>query len=356
MNASDTENRTESSLDESSLADTVYWIEASMELTVLAMGLVGNILSLLVMVKHKWGGDSNTTRLILINLAISDTIMIITHLFNQKFTVDLLNTDIRAISEFGCKAFFVFYRSSKMASSWFVVGICFERFIAVTYPFKVKDIITPIRTKFYILINYTVMIAFNSVYSFTNGIKNGRCKSYLGVKKETMYQSFVMAELITYMICPIILLNIFTPFIIKCLIQHQQHQRTLTNNMSMNGRNGRPNIDLMRNTACLLTIVLAYIILLSPMAIFKQLDYWHGLDEQTSFLFKEISQRLEQLNYAINFFLYICSSMKFRHCLKELFWSKRRHGVCQESSSQSKTSFKTHYIHIWQRNIYTINK
>jgi hypothetical protein len=56
---------------------------------------------------------------------------------NAKNMIAII-TYIRAISSFGCKLSFWIFRTGKMMSSWFVVCICVERFVAVLFPFKVK--------------------------------------------------------------------------------------------------------------------------------------------------------------------------------------------------------------------------
>jgi uncharacterized membrane protein len=47
------------------------------------------------------------------------------------FIIQFFGRDIRAISSFGYKLLFWFFRTGKMMSSWVVVCFCVERFVAV---------------------------------------------------------------------------------------------------------------------------------------------------------------------------------------------------------------------------------
>lgn len=303
------------------IKSVMYWIEIILELCVLVAGVTGNLLSQVVMVKKKWRGECRTTRCILVSLAMSDNIMLLTHVFNQSSTWHLLGTDLRALSSFGCKTFYVLYHSSKMTSSWFVVGLCFERLIAVTCPFKANEIITPLKLSVSISLNYIIIITYNSVFSFATGIRNDQCiKDNYNSNNEQTYKAFLLTSLFIYIIVPMLLLLIFTPFIVHKLIQHYNRQKNLSKSFDGDRKNNRHLNSLIRNTACLLSVIIGYIILLTPMAVFQQLLYWQQIQKQPllDFVLKKVAQRLEQLNYAVNFFLYICTSPQFRAGLKEL--------------------------------------
>lgn len=299
----------------------MYWIEIILEICVLIAGVTGNLISQIVMVKQKWRGECKTTRRILVSLAMSDNIMLLTHVFNLSSLWHFLGTDLRALSSFGCKTFYVLYHSSKMISSWFVVGLCFERLIAVTRPFQANEIITPLKLSISIGLNCIIFITFNSIFSFATGIRNGQCvKDNYNSNNEQTYKAFLLASLFMYIIAPALLLLIFTPFIVHKLIQHYNRQKNMNKSLDSDRKNNRHLNDLIRNTACLLSVIIAYIILLTPMAVFQQLMYWQQIQKQPllDFVLKKIAQRLEQLNYAVNFFLYICTSPQFRRGLKEL--------------------------------------
>ncbi|XP_050409643.1 growth hormone secretagogue receptor type 1-like, partial [Patella vulgata] len=106
----------------------------------LVIGLSGNTLTIIVMLSQQFRKMSFSV--ILVALALSDTTLIIMLPFNKGFVREILGVDIRALSSAGCKLFFFMFRSAKMTSSWFVVFLCLEKFVAVWFPLKIKFICT----------------------------------------------------------------------------------------------------------------------------------------------------------------------------------------------------------------------
>ena len=102
------------------------------------IGILGNSMSIIIMNQKYFRRQSIS--LILTCLAISDSAVLLLFVFNKKFMMEFLDRDARALSQEGCVLFFWIFRTSKMTSSWFVVLISIERFIAVWFPFKSKEI------------------------------------------------------------------------------------------------------------------------------------------------------------------------------------------------------------------------
>ena len=102
------------------------------------IGILGNSMSIII-INQKYFRKQSIS-LILTCLAISDSMVLLLFVFNKKFMMEFLDRDARAISQECCVIFFWIFRTSKMTSSWFVVLISIERFIAVWFPFKSKEI------------------------------------------------------------------------------------------------------------------------------------------------------------------------------------------------------------------------
>ena len=102
------------------------------------IGILGNSMSIIIINQKYFRRQSIS--LILTCLAISDTVVLLLFVFNKKFIMEFLDRDVRALSQGGCAFFFWIFRTSKMTSSWFVVLVSTERFIAVWFPFKSKEI------------------------------------------------------------------------------------------------------------------------------------------------------------------------------------------------------------------------
>ena len=106
----------------------------------LVIGLLGNLMSIVVLTRREF--SNMTMRIIIIALAISDTILIIMHPHNKPYVRSFLGADVRSHDLTSCKVFYWFFRTAKMTSSWLIVLISMERFVAVWFPLKAKFINT----------------------------------------------------------------------------------------------------------------------------------------------------------------------------------------------------------------------
>ena len=106
----------------------------------LVIGLFGNFMSIVFMTRQEF--SKMPMRIIIIALAISDTIVIIMHPHNKPYVRSFLGADVRSYNVTSCKVFYWFFRTAKMTSSWLIVLISMERFVAVWFPLKAKFINT----------------------------------------------------------------------------------------------------------------------------------------------------------------------------------------------------------------------
>ncbi|XP_060572255.1 kappa-type opioid receptor-like [Ruditapes philippinarum] len=337
-----TKNSPMSSIDWEGEKKAMYNIEIILHCIFLVVGLVGNSLTIAVLIYKKW--KNIASRHILIALAVSDTAMICSHTFNQDFLQDLFKLDVRAFSDIGCKIFYIFYRTSKMTSSWFIVFLCIERFVAVKFPLKVKIIITEMRIKVYIIVVYLTMTGFAIILSFSTATENMICKKDAMVSNEKqMFQALMLVEMLLYSVGPICLMSVLTPIIILQLYKRYQYKKTLTNNVQTETgkeREIQQLQELLRTTTVLISVVAAFIICVTPITVFQQVKFWLHIKKKemertySIFVFRETSQRLEQINYSINFFLYILTSNTFRKTVLEMLHLKQN---IERTSSKSQT-------------------
>ncbi|KAK3092528.1 hypothetical protein FSP39_004038 [Pinctada imbricata] len=290
---------------------------------VLIVGIVGNFLTIVIMASPKF--SKSTSRIYLIALALSDTTLILAQPFNLPSFIKLFGRDLKSLSDVGCKLYFIIRRSSKMTSSWFVVLLCIERFIAVWFPLKAKLICTSKVAVTSIALVYLTMISFTSSWSWASKIsENGRCFPDVYNKSNpaevALFGRMLKAGSSIYSIIPMILLSIFSPLIIYKVSSHSKKRL----HMSTNVQTSKAAWESSKITTMLLGIVAAYIILVLPITVLHNTAYELRLNafanNAVGFeIFKKISQFLEQLNYSINFFLYVLTSQKFRRCLVSLF-------------------------------------
>ncbi|XP_060075405.1 lysophosphatidic acid receptor 6-like [Ylistrum balloti] len=290
--------------------------------TFLLLGLTGNGLTIIIMTTRRYA--HLTSRLLLMALAISDSLLLLTQPLNKIFVIRLTGIDLRALSEAGCKIYFVFFKTGKMTSSWFVVLLCVERFVAVWFPFRAKRICTQRNTILSIISVYIFIGTYNSIWSPWSTIVNGKCHpdAYNASDPEdrATFGRFLIGGCSIYSFIPAVIMVILTPLIIKKLLDHKKKRNAIASNKN--------KVEETRITAMLLGIVTAYIILILPVTFLHVISFLLGVrafgQNPNGFLiFRDVTQILEQVNYAINFFLYVTTSQQFRQGLMDLLCCRR---------------------------------
>ena len=292
----------------------------------LVIGLFGNLMTIATMASKQF--SNLTSRYILIALAISDTTLILTQPFNKIWIINLLGTDIRsALSNVGCKIFFHIFRTSKMTSSWLVVLVCFERFVAVVFPLKAKLIINKRIIFVAIALDYLVIGIYNAVWTFSSGIVDGLCKPDL---PSIEHKIFVIVGCTIYSFIPSAILIVFTPQIMYTILKQVRIRRRFTSKQpaTPSSSTSRREEDMIRASIMVVCVMIAYVILVLPITIIHVYSAQIGVsafdvNSLGFFIFREVAQVLEQINYAINFFFYIMCSGRFRERVFEILHISR---------------------------------
>ena len=312
----------------------------------LVTGLFGNLFTMATMASSRF--KHLTSRYILIFLAISDTVLLLAQPFNKLWVINLFGTDLRALSQISCKAFFVIFRSAKMTSSWLVVLLCFERFVAVVFPLKAKSIIRKRLIFPAIALNYIIMLTYNSAWHFSSGVIDGVCKPDL---PSLRHKVFVTIGTTFYSLVPTALLMIFTPQIIIRLIHQQSIRRQLSTRGSRGEKTNRSAFrknerEMFRASVMVLGVMIAYIILIIPITTVHLYAFTAGVSAFDHgslgfFIYREIAQTLEQINYAVNFFFYVMCSFAFRQRVKEILCCTSCRSLNDGNNLINKGSFNT---------------
>lgn len=287
----------------------------------LAVGLLGNISVIIVMGTSHF--RTTTTAVYLIALAVSDTHFILLFPFTKSFTQELFGQDIRALSITGCRAFFCIFRSAKIFSSGLVILIAVERFIVIWFPLRARRILTRKFAVIFVLILLFVVFIFAGLWTLTTSIVDGVCipNSPTDENKD-MSAVFVVAGALVYNVVPSLLLIFLTPLTIFRLLRHRSSRRKMTSDIANRCDETYPI------TRMLLAIMIAYLILVTPISIAHSVAFFTGenIFESTNknfIIFREIAQIFEQLNFVLNFFIYVSFNSTFRHHFCKLFCKRK---------------------------------
>lgn len=281
--------------------------------TILIIGVFGNTMTLLTVTSKSFA--NLTSRYILVALALSDTMLIVLQPLNKLFVRDLIGFDIRAYSDNGCKLFFWLFRTSKMTSSWLIVIMCFERFVAVVFPLQTKKIINKKIILLLILSDYLVIGTYNALWSFSSLIEDGICKpDVVFPDTKIKYRDFLVTGISLFTFIPMTFMGFFTPVIIWKLIKKRQKRRTT---QRMGGKVSSKDSKEIKASVVLVAVVAAFTFLVLPIAVMFYIAFWRSfsafeVNDLPFFICREVAQILEQVNYSINFFLYILCSEMFR--------------------------------------------
>lgn len=153
---------------------SIGYLEIIITLLLFLVGVTGNLLTVMVMCTKYFRRMAISVTLTA--LALSDLIFSLMFPLNKLFIRDWFGTDVRSLSSAGCKVFFWVFRMSKMTSSWFVVLISLERFIATVFPLKAKGISTKLSNAICVGMIYVSLGTYIGVWgSYTDKMLDGKC-------------------------------------------------------------------------------------------------------------------------------------------------------------------------------------
>ncbi|XP_052777576.1 neuromedin-U receptor 2-like [Mya arenaria] len=348
-------------------SETVKYLWKIIPLVVVIIGLCGNILTVIILLRQR--RKTSSTALFLFTLAISDTITLLSSPIRNWLLRGIEEKDVRNMSELGCKFSNFFTYASVQFSSWILVGVTCERLISVVWPHRVRLGCTPraaIVTIFALLIPILGLNA-HMFYGHGNSSlvpRDGPCEPlYIGYSKfwdkYWPWIDFAVAYAVPFLFLAVS----NTVIIYKMHKTHRQRRR-----ISSVGKHGVDNSarDKKLVTIVLVILTVSFFICLTPVQIFFIYQpYWRErvfeeyfcqdwkrfAEETGKFqLVFAIVNLLSYINAGFNFFLYVISGSKFRHEVKALFMcTPSGDAVFGSSTSSSARRHLTHATSVQSR-------
>ncbi|KAJ8307207.1 hypothetical protein KUTeg_015291 [Tegillarca granosa] len=291
------------------------------------IGIIGNTLALIVL-SHK---DMKTsTNVYLSALAVSDTIKLINDFFYFVMLVlqsNKMDGNKMVISNFYPYAHYIF-QMSVCVTAWLTVSVAVERYIAVCYPTKAKEMCTIAKARIVstvvflsmILLTVPSALKYEAVLKYDR-LLNTSCytiePSTLG-KNDAFMEPYTWVQSSLRSIIPLIVLIFLNARIINALRQQRVKGKKLSS---------RNRITLM-----LIAIIIFFVVCIMPDAIMS-LFFGFGYIDESNYVkgIREITDSLLAINSAFNFVLYCSMSKVFRTTFEKIFRIKCPSIQCNQS-------------------------
>ena len=208
-------------------------------------------------------------------------------------------------------------------SSWIVLCMTLERFIAVNYPFK-KDLFCRPRNAVTVILVVFAVMSYSQIFRLIIMEKSDNQKlctapnRYLHIY---VAMHIYMYQLILQFMLPALLVLI-------CNLSILYKIRRLRYTVSKHGNTHAMRAYSKRNktTCMLLTVSFTYVVTLFPLVLVSLLMHVSVIVNKplATFLFfqfrniKDLLELISELNYGVNFYIYVMSGAQFRYELRHL--------------------------------------
>ena len=296
---------------------TKYWIPI-----LVPIGLVGNTLSFLVMIKPN--NRKISTCIYMAAISINDNMMM---LFIAHYWLSNA-LKIYEMHDIVCKNVDFWILMGLQNSTFQVIAMTFDKYIAIKWPHKAATYSTPRRAKITIIAVWVWAFIFNIPHFFFSKKIGDVCVAYgVGgvITKVYSWVTFSLNGLLAFTVL------IYMNYVIirKVRRSHKmfgnnegQVQGQIQGNTAFSKREQNMKNTEKQLTFMLLLVTTLFLILLFPTYARFVYGTFVTRDTPTKYasfmLFHQVSSRLYVTNNGINFFLYCISGQKFRNDLKEL--------------------------------------
>ena len=231
------------------------------------------------------------------------------------------------INSITCKIFSWLINVLTLASSWILVGVSTERMLAVQFPHRIRTWRSTKKTLLYVLLVYIGSMLMSSFELFLLEHDDKACEhtpSSLAVVHPAIH--FILQTILPFFI--IVVCNAIIVF--NAVVSSREIQP--------NRSNQRSNYSLTGLSSTVIALSFMFILLRAPLHIY---GYWQEYFLHIDFYSEQgmknvvkntvlhnITRTLDDLNYAIGFYLYLLTGRSFREQVgdtfeKVLFWQSK---------------------------------
>ena len=280
------------------------------------LGTVTNILAVVVIIKSKTL-RKKVASIYLIVLAVVDTAflnlaMTDTVTWYHFKTIQTLNVNT-------CRAFSVFFFTLQYYEAWVIVNMNIERFVAVYFPFKVKQICSKYFACIGLGVTLILCLAVNTIYipemKFVNTESHGKnciqMDGHYALKSAWLFVDFVLASAL-----PCCIMVLCSVAIIVRVVSANRRRQTMhvTSVTKVSGM-----------TVMTLGVAVSFFLFTAPVCIGYMIWEFKPLSDTEWITIEDTNLVIRWFwycNYGTNFFIYCVGNPNFRTELKALFKCK----------------------------------
>ena len=298
-----------------------YWF-----IILVPIGFMGNTLSFLVMIKPS--NRKMSTCIYMAGISINDNLMMCLALHNWLVSAE----KIFEWHILQCKTVACLTAIGLQNSTYQIVAMTADKYIAIKWPHKAATYSTPGRAKLILTGVISCALIYNAPHLYASSLIGDKCLAY--AVGGTITKVFSWATFIINGIIPFSLLIHMNYVIVKTV---RKSREMFKGNVEKVGKENIPDKNkgmdtrqrIMKSaenqlTTMLLLVTILFLILLIPTYIRYIYLIFVVVDTPSKFassmLFFQVTYKLFTTNNAINFFLYCVSGQKFRNDLKEILW------------------------------------
>ncbi len=298
------------------IAIAKYWFKC-----LAPFGLIGNTLSFLVMMKPS--NRKMSTCIYMASISVNDNVMMLLAIY-VHLTNDI---NVHEMGNFECKFFAYLALFCLQNTTYQVLAMTTDKFIAIKWPHKAATYSTPRRAKIALLCVHIFVIVYNIPHFFLSDKEANLCRVYINPSLFSSIHSWL--SFVVNFIIPFSLLFFMNLVIIQEVKRSHQKfgkmpnltEETSDDNPAQLRLRGRKSVE-NQLTRMLVTITSFFLLLLVPTYVrfvYTTLVVPDTPERQAeSILMYHLSSKLYFTNSGVNFFLYCISGQKFRSDLKEL--------------------------------------
>ena len=293
-----------------------YWLPI-----LVPIGLLGNTLSFLVMIKPS--NRKTSTCIYMAAISINDNLMMISALHIWLTTV----IEVHKLYPIECKIASFFGLHVVQNGTFQVLAMTLDKYVAIKWPHKSATHSTPTRAKITVIVTHICVVIYNLPHLYMSQLTDGICLGYAnGGTITKVYSWFTFVINVIIPLTSLIYMN-------GVIIQKVRSSRKQFGFREDTQNHGPSNVaaakrqKTMKNTENQLTIMLLFVTTLFLILMIPT----YGRFLYTAFVIRDtpakyvsvvffyhLSHKLYHTNNGINFFLYCISGQKFRNDLKEI--------------------------------------